>query len=53
MRDEKIKKYNELLDMIKAGEDESFLRDNIFFNYDNDYITFFQLEELIEKLSSR
>ena len=53
MRPTQNKKYEELLELIRNGENKVWLRDKINLNYMNDYITYWQREELLTELENR
>lgn len=53
MRPTQNKKYSELLELIRSGENVVWLRNKIYLNYENDYITFNQREELLKELENR
>jgi len=53
MRPTQNKKYEELLELIKNGENIVWLENKINLNYENDYITYNQREELLKELASR
>ncbi len=53
MRPTQNKKYEELLDLIKSGENIVWLENKINLNYENDYITYNQKEKLLKELANR
>jgi len=53
MRPTQNKKYEELLELIKNGENIVWLENKINLNYENDYITYNQRERLLKELANR
>jgi len=53
MRPTQNKKYEELLELIKSGENTVCLENKINLNYENDYITYNQRKELLKELANR